>query len=183
MFSLLAMVAAPAWATPPPQISVQPSGLSVSDGGTAVFTVTVTVGTTLTFPTFNWRLNGQNVGSGLTVAAVNTLTLNHVHSTNAGNLTVEIRNAGGAVTSAPVSLTVLLGVVNQVVTPVLSGLTSNGFHIVFNGPTGSNVVIQASSDLSSWDSISTNKAANGSVDFTDTTALNRDRRFYRAYVP
>lgn len=167
----------------PPKIDVQPVGITVLEGGIAEFSVTVSLSTVLTAPTFKWRRNGQEIGSGLTVLPLNTLTLGNVRSGDAGTYTVVVRNASGSVTSAPANLVVQLDtVVSQVVTPLTQGMTTNGFRVLFSGPSGSNFVIQASSDLSNWSPISTNAAPDGTVDFTDTTALNRPQRFYRAFA-
>lgn len=166
----------------PPIIDVQPLGIAVLEGGIAEFTVTVSLSTVLTSPTFKWRRDGQEIGSGLTLASVNSLIINNVRAGDAGTYNVEVRNAAGTVVSSNAVLLVLLEPVVQTVNVLVSGLTTNGFRLQLSGPVGSNLVIQASTDLSNWSSISTNAATDGTVDFTDTTALNRPHRFYRAYV-
>ena len=172
----------------PPKIDVQPVGIAVLEGGIAEFAVTVSLSTVLTTTSFTWYRNGQKVNNGLNVTLlnVNSLTVGNVQSGDAGVYTVEVRNALGAVTSAPVNLVVLLdtvtNIVSQVVTPLAQGMTESGFRILFSGPSGSNFVIQASSDLENWSPISTNAAPEGTVDFTDTTAAQHSRRFYRAYA-
>jgi hypothetical protein len=95
---------------------------------------------------------------------------------------VEVKNANGTVVSSNAVLLVLLEPVVEVVRVVSSGLTTTGFNLRLAGPLGSNYVIQASSDLTNWTSISTNAAPDGTVDFTDTAALNRPQRFYRAFA-
>ena len=172
----------------PPKIDVQPVGIAVLEGGIAEFAVQVSLSTVLTTTTFKWYRNGQEVNNGLnvTLLTLNTLTIGNVQSGDAGVYTVVVRNASGSVTSAPVNLVILLdtvtNIVSQVVTPLTHGMTANGFRVLFSGPRGSNFVIQASSDLANWSPISTNAAPEGTVDFTDTTALNRPQRFYRAYA-
>ena len=56
-------------------------------------------------------------------------------------------------------------------------MTANGFQLRFLGPAGSNFVIQASSDLSSWVSISTNPAPTGTVTYVDGSAKTNTIRF------
>ncbi len=58
---------------------------------------------------------------------------------------------------------------------------SNGvFSFVLNGSVGSNYVIQVSSDLVNWQSISTNTvSADGSVNTTDSSTFGLPQRFYR----
>lgn len=86
---------------PPPIIAVQPLGVSVPLLGTATFTVVAISGTTLSY---RWLKNGNNVpgnnnGSSLILRAVN--------AGDAGDYTVEVKNAGGTVVSAVATLTLL----------------------------------------------------------------------------
>jgi hypothetical protein len=177
---LLMSHALPTSAQLKPVILVPPLGLAVASGGSALFLVEALSFTTMSY---QWRFNGINIPGATSSIYVRT----NISSAHAGNYTVRIQNAGGAITSAPVALVVLLdtvtNIVSKVVTPLTRGMTSNGFNVVFNGPAGSNFVIQASSDAVNWTSISTNAAPNGTVDFTDPAALNHPFRFYRAYVP
>ena len=67
--------------------------------------------------------------------------------------------------------------------PQLAGLTANHptAQFVLNGQTGSECVIQASSDLVTWSAILTNIIPDsGSIQITDPGATNQNRRFYRA---
>lgn len=59
-------------------------------------------------------------------------------------------------------------------------MIQQGFRLQYNAPVGSNVVIEATSDLSHWSPISTNVATTGSVTYTDTVAKVVSSRFYRA---
>jgi hypothetical protein len=52
---------------------------------------------------------------------------------------------------------------------------------LLNGPTGSQYVIQASSNLLTWSPISTNTIAEAeTMLITDVGAVNQKQRFYRA---
>jgi uncharacterized repeat protein (TIGR03806 family) len=59
------------------------------------------------------------------------------------------------------------------------GFTNNAFTLSFAGATGSNYVLQASTNLSDWVSISTNTAPTNLFLLTDQDATNFPYRFYR----
>ncbi len=186
----------------PPIIIVQPLGLSVQNGGTAVFAV---VATSLTSMSFDWRLNGKSISpdSNTTIVTgttnmllngilglvpISTLTIKNVASTNAGNYSVRISNGIGYVTSSTVTLIVLTDTISNVVTNVVNilptgtGMTASGFKLQLSGPAGSNYVIQASADLKSWAPIATNAAPTGTISYTDTVATNLPLRYYRVKI-
>lgn len=78
--------------------------------------------------------------------------------------------------------------VEEVVPPVLNvgltpPLTTNGFNLVLQGPIGSNYVIEASTDLFSWDTATSFLSASWLTYFTDPTATNFPQRFYRVPTP
>jgi len=56
----------------------------------------------------------------------------------------------------------------------------NGLSLMLQGPVGANYMIQASTDLLSWLPITNFVSTNSPVYFTDPTAKNYNRRFYRA---
>jgi hypothetical protein len=80
-----------------PVISTQPANISVNFGQPASFTATVTGTPPLTY---QWRKDG------LDIAGATSATLTIVAPTAAGNYTVVVTNAAGAVTSATAVLTV-----------------------------------------------------------------------------
>jgi hypothetical protein len=177
--------------------SVLSSGGSVTNGGVLVITATVT--TTLTLKSLTWYCGSQPVPAsksntlnilGLLGVTVSTLTITNLESTNAGSYTLHAKNDFGTTISAPV-IVVVSNLANTVVTTVTNvvdfvsaetGMSTNGFKIKLSGPTGSNVVVQASSDLIHWTPISTNTISGGNTSFTDTTAKSRPGRYYRAYI-
>jgi hypothetical protein len=53
-----------------------------------------------------------------------------------------------------------------------------GFDV--SGPSGSNVVIQASTDLKTWIPLQTNLLGSGLLYFSDPQSTTNVRRFYRA---
>ncbi len=83
----------------PAAITQQPVSLIVTQGNTTAFSVTAT-GTSLQY---QWFFNGVNPVLQGTNAS---LSFNSVHLTNAGTYSVVVSNGVGAVTSAPVTLTV-----------------------------------------------------------------------------
>jgi len=89
----------------PPTIQVQPVSQNVQPGSTVAFSVQATGDASLSF---QWQKNGVNM-AGATFAS---LTLNNVQAADAGNYGVVVQNAGGAVTSAQASLTLILPQLN-----------------------------------------------------------------------
>jgi hypothetical protein len=174
----------------PPKIIVQPLGLSVLKGGTAVITTTAT---SLTSMNLTWYCNGKKLsGNGYNVlnvavplvGTVSTLTINNITPANEGYYSVQAQNGSGTVTSSNATLLVLSQITSNAVGFLASGLkkTERGLQLTLTAPTGSNVVIHASSDLMHWTPISTNTATSGTVTYTDTNALNVTVRFYRAVL-
>lgn len=180
---------------PPATIIVQPLGLSVQNGGTAILTTTaISVGSSMTF---QWLFNGQPVSTTNTtvgnvvvplVGTVSTLTVNHVDSASAGNYSVRITNGSGSVTSSTVNLIVLTDTLTDTLSNVVSfvstetGMVTGGFKLKMSGPTGSNVVIEATSDMKNWTPICTNLISNGSITYTDAVAKTLPSRYYRAKI-
>jgi hypothetical protein len=175
-----------------PYIIVQPLGLSVQNGGTAIITATAASSTPMKL---YWYCNGQPVPTTNTTVAnvvvplvgttVSTLTIKSLSSANAGSYSLRITNeANLSVVSSSATVIVVVSTVSNVVNFVTSGigLTPKGFNIQLSAPTGSNVVIQASTDCKTWVPISTNTATGGSVSYTDTAAASLPLRYYRALI-
>jgi len=174
----------------PPRIAVQPLGLAVQNGGTALITSTAISATPMKL---YWYFNGQPVPTNNTttlnvsiplLGTVSTLTIKNLSPANEGAYSLRVTNTANlSAVSSNATLIVLANVLN-VVNFIASetGMTTNGFKIKLSGPIGSNYVIQASSDLKSWVSLSTNAAPEGSVTYTDTTAVAISSRFYRAAI-
>src|SRR5204863_6493320 len=83
-----------------PAILAQPQSMTVTNGGTASFSVTAN-GTALNY---QWRLNAGNIAG----ATNSSLTLTSVQPAQAGSYTVLVSNWVGAVPSDPGSLIVLV---------------------------------------------------------------------------
>lgn len=112
------------------------------------------------------------------------MTISHVSSANAGTYYMTVANKYGTTTSSNVTLIV----VQSIITDLLSGVTGackmlpTGFRVQFSAPTGSNVVVQATSDMNHWSSIYTNAASGGSLTYTDAVAKTCSCRYYRAFL-
>jgi hypothetical protein len=66
----------------------------------------------------------------------------------------------------------------------LSSPTPGGFQVEFQGPGAQAVRIQASTDLTNWQTLATTNLANGAViQFTDPQTGSYPFRFYRAVSP
>jgi hypothetical protein len=156
---------------PPPAITVQPLDQTVQEQGTAVFTVTATSGTTLSY---QWYFNDKKIFH----ASSSVLAIDDVTMADAGIYYVTVKNTSGTVTSSNAVLTVIR-------TPLQftsATMATNGLTILLSGPTDSTYVILASANLKDWTPIATNAAPTGSAKFTDTTVTNRSLRFYKAIV-
>ena len=111
----------------PPSITSQPASQSVTNGGSAVFSVGASGALPLAY---SWRFNVTNILAGATNT---TLTLTNAQTTNAGSYTVVVTNTYGAVTSAVATLTVnpavgppaKLGIVVQPAATLTAGTAAN----------------------------------------------------------
>jgi hypothetical protein len=179
-----------------PTITVSPSTTNVSIGDTVTFTIVAhcNLGVLTSFscvfsgnqlinggalPT-NAILNTVNGILDLDSTITNTLTIKNVSAACAGTYTVKYSDLLGLLglsSSAPITLNILPTV--SAITSG-SGMVANGFQLQFSGPTGSNCVIQASSDLKTWVPISTNVITGGVVSYIDAAAKAHPTRFYRA---
>lgn len=83
--------------------------------------------------------------------------------------------------SAAGSVQVWVTSTNFELVPLGAGLTPGGFQLGVEGAQGTNlVIIQASTDLVHWLSLSTNAPIQGTVQYVDTSAPGFGQRFYRA---
>jgi hypothetical protein len=169
--------------------SVSPSSISVSNGDTVTITATgyVTLGV---LSSAGWSYSGRSwptnavyttTGGGILnvdSTITSTLTISHITSASAGTYTFSVSGGLLLIVSARASATV--GIIPTVTAdPVGSHMVEKGFKILFSGPTGSNLVIQASSDMKNWTSLCTNVITSGSVTYTDAVAKAVTCRFYR----
>jgi hypothetical protein len=76
----------------------------------------------------------------------------------------------------------LVPVISTTISGVSAAMNSSGFNVQFSAPIGSNVVIEASTDMVHWTPVVTNYISSGSVSFTDTSANLYPSRYYRAHT-
>jgi len=69
-----------------------------------------------------------------------------------------------------------------ITTQALFGFTNGVFGFNVIGPSGSNVVIQASTDLQTWIPLQTNLLGSGPLYFSDSQSTTNTQRFYRAQL-
>jgi hypothetical protein len=183
----------------PANITAQPLSTNVQKGDTATFSVSANCTGLGEIYSVTWLFNGNPISTNVTVTASNsglltktvnsTLTIKNVSSANVGTYSVQITdvilNLLGliSVEDTATSQGATLGItptVAAVATQTVMVNNNSAFKLQFSGPTGSNLVIQATSDMLNWSSLSTNVIVNGSVTYTDTTANAVSCRFYRA---
>jgi uncharacterized repeat protein (TIGR03803 family) len=109
-----------------------------------------------------------------------TLVLNDVGFGNAGAYDVVVSNPYGSVTSSVVILTTTLPPVVLSAPQITVGNTN--FAFLLSGPSGSNYVLQVSTNLANWSSVSTSIIpVSGSITFSNAMS-DYNRRFYRVYL-
>lgn len=172
----------------PPAIAVQPLGVGVQNGGTAVLTATAT---SLTKMEITWRFNGVPITNAQVanvvvplVGTVSTLTILNVSPANQGAYSMKVENGGGEVVSQDATLLVLGNVVTGVLNTVSvltsgTGMTTNGFQLNLIKPATSNCVVDASANLKDWTPVYTNSTSSTNISYTDIAAKNMAFRYYR----
>ena len=124
--------------------------------------------------------NGSNwlaLGSGMN-GEVNALALSGGTLCAGGNFTIAGTNVSAYVAMAnlagtPISLAIIT-------TNSAFGVTDGMFGFDVSGPSGSNVVIQSSTNLQTWIPLQTNLLGSGLFYFSDSQPPTNRARFYRA---
>ena len=114
--------------TTPPGISSQPASRTVTNGGTATFSVAASGSGTLRY---QWRTNGVSVPG----ATNSSLALSPVTTNHAGGYSVVVTNNYGAVTSSTATLTVLVppSILTQPAGQTVTAGESASFTVVASG--------------------------------------------------
>ncbi len=154
-----------------PSITVQPVSQAVKAGSDVTFSVQAAGTPPLTY---QWKKDGVNV----TGATLPTLLLHAVTASDAATYTVEIRNSAGPVTSNPATLTVqpAISVLRFLAVRLKPG---NAIELTHEVEIGKTYSIEASLNLGNWTEVHRFTAAGSPSQFTDTTAGQAVRRFYR----
>jgi hypothetical protein len=154
----------------PPVIAVPPLNQTVSNQGTATFSVTAVSLTTLQYRWFH-------DGSLIPDATDRTYTISNVQWTDEGTYAVEVRNASGRVMSSDATLTLINPPLHFDSAAVLDG----GLRMEVSGPSASSYVLLASTNLSEWFPISTNSGSSGNAVFVEPAGS--PFTFYAAMIP
>ena len=123
----------------------------------------------------SWSPLGSGMNSGVFALAVSggTLYVGGDFTTAGGNVAADTAeaNIGGSAPVAPLFI---------VTTNGMLGFSDGRFQFTVTGPVGSNVVVQASTNVQTWIPLATNVLNLGTFTFTDMLATNYPQRFYRA---
>jgi hypothetical protein len=117
----------------------------------------------------SWSALGSGVNSTVSALAVSGSTLYA-----GGSFTT-----AGTNVSAYAALAYLPGSLAINTTNTAFGFTNGVFGFDVSGPAGSNVVIQASTNLQTWIPLQTNLLGGGLLYFSDSQSTTNARRFYR----
>jgi hypothetical protein len=177
---------------PAPEITAQPLSTNVPEGDTVTLSVTAECFLGALVNTVNWYYipAGSSKGtlvsstSGLALTTVtSSYTMKNVTSANAGGYYAIIESIlAGNTTSSTAQLTISKAIIPLAGITSASGMLTNGFKVQFSAPIGSNVVIEATSNLGSWSPVYTNVSTGGSITYTDAVAKTAACRFYRARI-
>ena len=153
----------------PPTITIQPQSQTVAQRGNATLRVTATGTAPLGY---QWRFNGTNL-PGATLSSCIRTNFQQVHE---GAYDVVVSNFAGTASSSSAWL-----YLNGPLRFIACTASADGlFRARLLGISGSNYVIQVSTNLTTWSPLQTNGGANGIFDFVDPNSAKFDRRFYRA---
>jgi pectate lyase len=154
-----------------PFIVAQPQNVTVGASQSASFTVLAGGSANLGY---QWYFN---TNTPVANATNSILTLTNIQSGNAGVYTVIVTNLAGTATSTNAVLALSGGAPSQ---PQLSGLVfSNGmFSLTVSGGSGSDFVVQVSTNLTDWVDLYTNFSTTPFT-WSDSNAANFGQRFYR----
>jgi hypothetical protein len=147
-----------------PAITSQPISQTVAPGASVTLNVGASGATT-----YQWRTNGVAY-AGKTNAS---LPITNFRALDEKRYDMVVSSAAGSITSsvATLYLNTPLRFTNQ-------SMTSKRFSALLLGAANSSYVIQSSSNMTTWKSISTNSSPTGIISFTDTNATGL--RYYRA---
>jgi hypothetical protein len=164
-----------AYAPTAPVIIAQPQNQTVAPSNSINFTVAVSGSAPLAY---QWYFNTNSPLAGATNSA---FVLNNVQMTNAGTYSVSVSNSAGSVTSAVAVLAVSSGAHAK---PQVSGLVfGNGtFSMTVNGDSGVDYIVQASTNLLTWDNLFTNHSPAMPFNWSDNDVTNFIQRFYRIQI-
>ena len=124
---------------------------------------------------FQWQLNGADLPGRTN----QTLVVASAGLADAGQYRVVIQTSAGLVLSPAASLVVLSQQPQLLALPLTNGL----FALQVEGGISPGLIIQASTNLTDWVAVLTNKTTNGPVIFRDSATGRYRWRFYRTVTP
>ena len=152
-----------------PSITQQPSSTTVSPGGSATFSVSISAPTGASY---QWQLNSTDLsnGSNISGATTSTLTITNASASDVGRYRVRITNAQGSVLSNEAAL----------------ALTAISFYPVISitGKIGDTYRVDytPSVEPTAWTPLSTNKLTISPQMVIDSSSPMSNTRFYRAVL-
>lgn len=155
----------------PPTILVPPQNQTANPGGFVSFSVTATDTRPLTY---QWLKDGVNIGG----ATSDTLNLNNVQTTDAGQYTVIVSNPDQSISSSPATLQIILS--PRPIFESLQWIQAAGFSMALRGQAQISYRVQISTNLVDWLDLTNFTAAGVLTLISDPEATNSQRRFYRA---
>jgi hypothetical protein len=123
----------------------------------------------------SWSALGSGIEGQVYALAVSGGTLYAGGSFTMAGTNISYNVAEAFLNGPPVSLAIITA------NPAF-GFTDGVFGFDVSGPAGSNVVIQAGSDLKTWTPLQTILLTNGLAFFSDSQSATTARRFYRAQL-
>ncbi len=151
-----------------PTITTQPQSQTVTSNSSPTLTVTATGTPT---PSYQWQFSNTNLPG----ENASTLLLSSFRTNNEGTYRVVVSNSVGTVTSSNATLAL-----NAPMRINTFSFASNIFQMQLIGIIGTNYIFQTSSNLTDWNSLLTNNATNGFIDFSETNLGTSSSRSYRA---
>jgi hypothetical protein len=124
----------------------------------------------------SWSALGSGVNDSVFALAVSGSTLYAGGGFTTAGTNVSAYAAMAFLAGTPVSLAIIT-------TNAAFGFTDGVFGFDVAGPSGANVVIQASRDLQTWIPLQTNLLGSGPFYFSDTQSSASVQCFYRAVLP
>lgn len=158
----------------PPYILTQPEPVAAATGNNVQFNVTAGGTAALAY---QWRFNGTNL-PGATASNYTRLNAQALH---AGNYSVVVTNASGAITSAVAALTLTPSLPLQF--NLITVLPDGRLQLGVAGEAGFTVQLQASTNLVDWAVLTNLANPTGTLVVTNTPSTGVPQQFYRALYP
>jgi hypothetical protein len=125
----------------------------------------------------SWSALGSGINGGVSALAVSSSTLYAGGEFTIAGTNVSAYAAEASLAGTPVSPALALITANAAFS-----FTNGVFGFEVAGPAGSNVVIQASTNLQTWIPLQTNLLGSGLLHFSDAQSPANRHRFYRAQL-